>query len=142
VSHHYVANLWRETGLQPHRQGTFKVSRDPEFADRVADIVGLYLDPPETAETTRWWSSPPARSTSWMPCRPAESPLSRGPQPPPRRRTAGHQQAAGWLLAASRVRPMASPDCSSIVIVFAVVAETTTPWGSAWEAADLGHAGR
>src|SRR6186997_3291985 len=37
-----------ETGLKPHRQGTFKVStgKDPEFAAKVADVVGLYLDPP------------------------------------------------------------------------------------------------
>jgi transposase len=46
VSHHYVAKLWRQTGLRPDRQGTFKISRDPEFAEKVADIVGLYLDPP------------------------------------------------------------------------------------------------
>lgn len=46
VSHHYVAKLWRDNGLAPHRQGTFKVSKDPEFAAKVADIVGLYLDPP------------------------------------------------------------------------------------------------
>jgi transposase len=46
VSHHYVAKLWRETGLKPHRQGTFKLSKDPEFAAKVADVVGLYLDPP------------------------------------------------------------------------------------------------
>lgn len=46
VSHDYVAKLWRATGLKPHRQGTFKLSRDPAFADKVADIVGLYLDPP------------------------------------------------------------------------------------------------
>jgi hypothetical protein len=46
VSHHYVAKLWRETGFKPHRSGTFKVSRDPAFAEKVADIVGLYLDPP------------------------------------------------------------------------------------------------
>jgi transposase len=46
VSHHYVAKLWRANGLRPHRQGTFKVSKDPEFAAKVADIVGLYLDPP------------------------------------------------------------------------------------------------
>jgi len=46
VSWHYVAKLWRENGLQPHRQGTFKLSRDPRFAEKVADIVGLYLDPP------------------------------------------------------------------------------------------------
>ena len=49
VSHHYVAKLWRETGLKPHQQGTFKVSKDPAFADKVADIVGLYLDPPAGA---------------------------------------------------------------------------------------------
>jgi hypothetical protein len=35
VSHHYVAKLWRETGLKPHRQGTFKVSKDPAFAEKV-----------------------------------------------------------------------------------------------------------
>ena len=46
VSHHYVAKLWRETGLRPHRQGTFKLSKDPEFAAKVADIIGLYLAPP------------------------------------------------------------------------------------------------
>jgi transposase len=46
VSHHYVAKLWRDSGLKPHRQGTFKVSRDPAFAEKVADVVGLYLDPP------------------------------------------------------------------------------------------------
>jgi transposase len=49
VSHHYVAKLWREAGLRPHRQGTFKLSRDPAFAEKVADIVGLYLDPPAAA---------------------------------------------------------------------------------------------
>jgi transposase len=46
VSHHWVAALWRANGLKPHRQGTFKLSKDPRFADKVADIVGLYLDPP------------------------------------------------------------------------------------------------
>ena len=46
VSYHYVAKLWRETGLKPYRQGTFKLSRDPRFAEKVADVVGLYLDPP------------------------------------------------------------------------------------------------
>jgi transposase len=46
VSHHYVAKLWRETGLKPHRQGTFKLSKDPAFAAKVADVVGLYLAPP------------------------------------------------------------------------------------------------
>ncbi|WP_167441547.1 IS630 family transposase [Amycolatopsis vastitatis] len=46
VSYHYVAKLWRDNGIRPHRHGTFKVSKDPEFAEKVADIVGLYLAPP------------------------------------------------------------------------------------------------
>lgn len=46
VSWHYVARLWRDNGLKPHRSGTFKLSKDPRFADKVADIVGLYLQPP------------------------------------------------------------------------------------------------
>ena len=46
VSHHYVAKLWRDNGIKPHRHGTFKLSRDPAFAEKVADVVGLYLDPP------------------------------------------------------------------------------------------------
>ena len=46
VSWHYVAKVWKDNGLRPHRSGTFKLSRDPAFADRVADVVGLYLDPP------------------------------------------------------------------------------------------------
>jgi transposase len=46
VSWHYVAKLWRDNDLKPHRQGTFKLSKDPAFAEKVADIVGLYLDPP------------------------------------------------------------------------------------------------
>jgi transposase len=49
VSHNFVSVLWRENGLQPHRQGTFKLSRDPQFAVKVADIVALYLDPPQGA---------------------------------------------------------------------------------------------
>lgn len=46
VSHNFVAGLWREHGLKPHRQGSFKTSPDPDFATKVVDVVGLYLDPP------------------------------------------------------------------------------------------------
>jgi transposase len=46
VSHNYIAALWREHGLKPWRLGTFKLSRDPAFAEKVADVVGLYLQPP------------------------------------------------------------------------------------------------
>ena len=45
VSHHYVARCG-ENGLKPHLAGTFKVRKDPAFAEKVADIAGLYLDPP------------------------------------------------------------------------------------------------
>jgi transposase len=49
VSWHYVAKLWREADLRPHRQGTFKLSKDSRFAEKVADVVGLYLDPSAAA---------------------------------------------------------------------------------------------
>ena len=44
-----VSRIWRAFGLQPHRVDTFKLSKDPQFIDKVRDIVGLYLDPPERA---------------------------------------------------------------------------------------------
>jgi transposase len=49
VSHNFVAALWREHDLAPHRQGTFKLSADPVFEEKVIDVVGLYLDPPMDA---------------------------------------------------------------------------------------------
>src|SRR6516165_4556859 len=44
-----VRPIWRAHQLQPHRLRTFKRSRDPSFAVKLADIVGLYLDPPAHA---------------------------------------------------------------------------------------------
>jgi transposase len=44
-----VSRIWRAFALQPHRSETFKLSRDPLFIDKVRDIVGLYLHPPERA---------------------------------------------------------------------------------------------
>ena len=44
-----VARIWRAFSLQPHRVETFKLSKDPLFVEKVRDIVGLYLDPPERA---------------------------------------------------------------------------------------------
>jgi len=44
-----VSRIWRAFGLQPHRQDSFKLSKDPLFVDKVHDIVGLYLNPPERA---------------------------------------------------------------------------------------------
>ena len=44
-----VVRIWRAFGLQPHRAETFKLSTDPLFIDKVRDIVGLYLNPPDRA---------------------------------------------------------------------------------------------
>lgn len=47
VSQPWVSRLWRDNRLQPWRQGSFKISRDPEFEEKVRDITDLYLNPPE-----------------------------------------------------------------------------------------------
>ena len=44
-----VQRIWRAHNLQPHRLRTFKRSRDPSFAAKLTDIVGLYVDPPAHA---------------------------------------------------------------------------------------------
>jgi transposase len=44
-----VARIWRAHGLKPHRVESFKLSNDPRFIEKLEDIVGLYLDPPEHA---------------------------------------------------------------------------------------------
>ncbi len=44
-----VLRIWRAFGLQPHRQETWKLSKDPQFVAKVRDVVGLYLNPPERA---------------------------------------------------------------------------------------------
>lgn len=44
-----VQRIWRAFGLQPHREGTFKLSTDPDFVDKVRDVVGLYVTPPAHA---------------------------------------------------------------------------------------------
>ncbi len=49
ISLRSVQRIWRAHGLKPHRVKTFKLSRDPKFAAKVQDIVGLYVDPPEHA---------------------------------------------------------------------------------------------
>jgi transposase len=49
VSESTVGRIWKAFRLQPHRAETFKLSTDPLFIDKVRDVVGLYLDPPERA---------------------------------------------------------------------------------------------
>jgi transposase len=49
LSQSAVVRIWRAFGLQPHRTETFKISPDPLFVEKVRDIVGLYLNPPDRA---------------------------------------------------------------------------------------------
>lgn len=49
VSASTIRRIWQAHGLKPHRVDTFKVSRDPQFVEKLEDIVGLYLNPPAHA---------------------------------------------------------------------------------------------
>jgi len=49
VSHVLVARVWRRAGLQPHRLERYMLSDDPAFEEKAADIIGLYLNPPQHA---------------------------------------------------------------------------------------------
>jgi transposase len=44
-----VSNIWRSHNIKPHRTETFKLSRDPKFLEKLTDVVGLYLNPPDKA---------------------------------------------------------------------------------------------
>ena len=45
----FVHRVWQSVGLKPHLEKTFKVSNDPHFEEKLCDVVGLYLNPPENA---------------------------------------------------------------------------------------------
>lgn len=49
VSEATVRRIWKRHSLQPHRSSTFKISSDPQFAQKLIDVVGLYLNPPDKA---------------------------------------------------------------------------------------------
>jgi transposase len=49
LSQSMVSRVWRAFGLAPHNQDSWKLSKDPQFVEKVRDIVGLYLNPPERA---------------------------------------------------------------------------------------------
>ena len=49
TTHSFVNRVWRAHGLKPHLIRTFKLSNDPKFEEKLQDVVGLYLDPPENA---------------------------------------------------------------------------------------------
>ena len=69
-----VHRIWRTYGLQPHRQKHFKLSTDPFFVDKVRDIVGLYMHPPdhalvlcvdEKSQIQRWNEVSPCCPWAW-----------------------------------------------------------------------------
>jgi transposase len=47
ISKSTVSNLWRSHNIKPHRSKTFKLSRDPKFLQKLTDVIGLYLNPPD-----------------------------------------------------------------------------------------------
>jgi transposase len=49
ITQSMVHRVWKANGLKPHRVRTFKLSRDPKFEEKLLDVVGLYLNPPEKA---------------------------------------------------------------------------------------------
>ena len=49
-----VLRIWHAFGLQPHRQETWKLSKDPQFIEKVHDICGLYLNPPNAPSFCAW----------------------------------------------------------------------------------------
>jgi hypothetical protein len=69
ISKASVSRIWQANGLKPHRVESFKVSNDPQFADKLEAIVGLYLNPPEHALVCRWTRK--VRSRHWIVCSPA-----------------------------------------------------------------------
>ena len=53
VSKDTVQRVWSARGLKPHRVKTFKLSNDPRFEEKLIDVVGLYLNPPDQAIVLR-----------------------------------------------------------------------------------------
>lgn len=49
ISHTSVQRIWAEAGLKPHLVRRFKISNDPQFEEKVTDVVGLYMNPPDKA---------------------------------------------------------------------------------------------
>jgi transposase len=77
LSQTMVTRVWRAFGLQPHRSEAFKLSRDPAFVDKVRDVVGLYLNPPDRALVLCVDEKPQIQAvegtTSVLPMRPGQA---------------------------------------------------------------------
>ena len=73
LSQSTVGRIWRAFGLKPHRADTFKLSADPYFVEKVRDVVGLYLSPPEKAIVLCGDATPHAGARP-LPAGPADGP--------------------------------------------------------------------
>ena len=86
ISRASVQRIWQAHGLQPHRLKAFKLSRDPAFAAKLRDIVGLYVDPPAHAvvlsvdEKSQIPSTGPNRGCRSSPARPDHDPSMHVPR--------------------------------------------------------------
>ena len=84
-----ISRIWRAFGLQPHRTETFKLSPDPLLIEKVRDIVGLYMNPPDHAlvfcvdkkSQIRWIA--PSRCCPCAPVRPSGVPTTTSATGPP-----------------------------------------------------------
>ena len=104
LSHTSIWRIWGAFGLQPHRAETFKLSTDPHFVDKVRDIVGLYMPPPDRALVLCCRRKEPDPGARPHPARPADA--------------AGHARAPHPRLQAQRNhlavrRPSMSPPAPS-----------------------------
>src|SRR5438067_9517405 len=72
-SHTTIRRIWTAFGLQPHRSETFKLSNDPLFVDKVRDIVGLYLSPPNRALVLSVLRMRPRNGAGEAPCLPSNA---------------------------------------------------------------------
>ena len=81
VTQWQVRQVWQAADLKPYRLRTFKLSQDPQFAEKVIDVVGLYLNPPDNAlvlsSTRRRRSRPSTRPIRCCPCGPGRSSVGR-----------------------------------------------------------------
>lgn len=61
LSESTIGRIWRAFGLEPHLVDTFKLSTDPQFIEKVRDVVGLYLNRPSGPWSSAWTRSPASR---------------------------------------------------------------------------------
>jgi len=78
ISHQTAAEIWRAFGLKSWREGSSKVSPDPELVEKIRDIVGLYINPPVAAAVVAINEKPQIqalnRTAATLPTTPARAP--------------------------------------------------------------------